>query len=184
MPTGRGCYHSPAIRFNWHIAGSEIVIKCAPAPLERCHKLLSLNWYLSLSAECMSGPSGTLPPPPHTPTISFSLSLRLFAILYFAPGKQSASHSPVVKVKLWWFLSMTKYLPSRLLRICPRRAAGKKKGYFNMHEVICVTGAGAAAQLPSPAPLHLEQMVGGGREGGEGEMVKPGLIVCKRFSSS
>lgn len=70
-PISRGCNHSPAIQFNWHIAGSEIVRKCAPAPLERRHKLLSLNWYLSLSVECMSGPSGPLSLSP-SPTISFS----------------------------------------------------------------------------------------------------------------
>lgn len=120
-PISRGCNHSPAIQFNWHIAGSEIVRKWAPTPLERRHKLLSLNWYLSLSVECMSGPSGPLSvslPPPLSPSL---VSLHLFAILYFTPGKQSPSHSPVVKVKLWRFLSMTKYLP------CPRRAARKKK---------------------------------------------------------
>lgn len=72
-----GCNHSPAIQFNWHIAGSEIVRKCAPAPLERRHKLLSLNWYLSLSVECMSGPSGplSLSLPHYLLLLSLSISL-------------------------------------------------------------------------------------------------------------
>lgn len=74
-PISRGCNHSPAIQFNWHSAGSEIVRKCAPASLERRHKLLSLNWYLSLSVECMSGPSGPL-----------SLSLPHYLLLCLSPS--------------------------------------------------------------------------------------------------
>lgn len=72
---------------------------------------------------------------------------------------------------------MTKYLPSRLPWICPRRAV-KKKDNFNMHEVICVTGTGAAAQLPPPPCTWRGLFRSRWWAHGGGEMVKPGSIVC------
>lgn len=115
------------------------------APATAFFKLVSIT--VSWMYVGTLGTSVSFPPP----TISVSASLHLFAILYFTPGKQSSSHSPVVKVKLWRFLSMTKYLPSLLPWICAESyGVGRGGDYFNMHEVICVTGTGAAAQQPPP----------------------------------
>lgn len=136
------------------------------------HKPLSLESYLSLSAECMSGPMGLSPPP------YLSFSLPPSPPLSVLHTRKTIPHFPAVKVTSCRCLPVTKYF---YLSMKPRAPTTILRGLgiinnLNMHETICISIQ--VQQYGSHLLRHLERV--GWADGREEE--RTWLFACKDFS--
>ena len=140
------------------------------------HKPLSLESYLSLSVECMSGPMGS----PIALFLSLSESPSPSFSLFHT--RKTIPHFPTVKVTPRRCVPVTKYFyPSTKPRTPPISLRGCWIiNHLNMHEIICIIIQGQ--QYGSHLFWHLERVVWSRwwREGEE----KTWFFVCKDFSSS